>query len=147
MLMHDSIYWKQILGEEEAFGGSTGPLLMTHVSAERVIPAPAHHPIKHIGILFYALDRCCYWLKETVPPEWWVAVGGPALDPQDLGCPSLCWAQQTKWQVLNKNNCSRQHSNKSNPIYSLIWDVAMSWKVHHRQFPGLVTISAISFCI
>lgn len=76
----------------------------------------------------------------------WVTGGseGPALGPQGLGCPSLCCAQWAEWQALNENGCSRRQSNKSNPIYSLPWDVAVSWKVHLWRFPGLVTFPAIS---
>jgi len=71
-------------------------------------------------------------------------IGGPVLGPQGLGCLSLHCAQWAEWQALNENSCSSQQSNKSNPIYSLPWDIAMSWKVHLWQFPGLVTFSAFS---
>lgn len=85
----------------------------------------------------------CYWVEGMTSSEWQVSVGS-AWGPPGLGCLSLHWAQWAEWQTLNKNSCSRQQSNKSNPIYSLALDVPVSWKVHLWQFPGLVTFSAIS---
>lgn len=91
------------------------------------------------GILLYAL-----LLTGGDGPSWVMGVSGVCTGSPGLGCLSLLWAQWAEWLPLSKNSCTRQQSNKSNPICSLPWDVPVSWKVHLWQFPGLVTFSVIS---
>ena len=75
MLVHSSIHWRHIHGGQEALGGSPGPLLADPCFCWKGNPSTCLSSVKHIEILFYALDKCCCWLKGTVPPEWQVMVG------------------------------------------------------------------------
>lgn len=132
-------FWRHIHSGEEAFGGSPDLALTTHVSVKEVIPQlPIFWKAGWNPVLCSAVDGKgwphlsdgCHWGLHGVPRP---------------GLPVTALGSMAEWQALNKNSCSRQQSNKSNPIYSLPWDVPESWKVHLWQFAGLVTFSAISF--
>lgn len=132
-------FWRHIHSGEEVFGGSPDLALTTHVSVKEVIPQlPIFWKAGWNPVLCSAVDGKgwphlsdgCHWGLHGVPRP---------------GLPVTALGSMAEGQALNKNSCSRQQSNKSNPIYSLPWDVPESWKVHLWQFAGLVTFSAISF--